>query len=245
MSKIVYGIHTGPVSEMKDIYTSYIESLKETNIEVIRTEKYLKMHLKDLLSKEIDSIVFENSVQWNKSAKVYSSTYSEKVIDAAISKTLADASGNMKNISKTDNIVRSAVLQAINSVEKSFISTQKTHDNDIPTELFSLIKWVLGGHTDLHGVRNTELITIAKNICNTIMYNVKSERQVAYKPTNDKVAFKSRYENPQVIGLGITVRQFGRKKGIVNLLHPKGDCISNDRCILIGTGIANEVIYRK
>ena len=58
------------------------------------------------------------------------------------------------------------------------------------------------------------------------MYNVKSDRQVAYKPTNDKVAFKSRYENPQVIGLGITVRQFGRKIGIVNLLHAKGDCIT-------------------
>ena len=76
------------------------------------------------------------------------------------------------------------------------------------------------------------------------MYNVKSDRQVAYKPTNDKVAIKSRYENPQVIGLGITVYQFGRKKGIVNLLHAKGDCISNDRCILIETGIANEVIRR-
>ena len=74
------------------------------------------------------------------------------------------------------------------------------------------------------------------------MYNVKSDRQVAYKPTNDKLAFKSRYENPQV---GITVRQFGRKKGIVNLLHAKGDCISNDRCILIETGIANEVIRRR
>ena len=161
VSKFEYGIHTGSVYEMKDIYTSlYIESLKENNIEEIRTEKYLKMHLKDLLSKEIDSIVFENSVQWNKS--VYSSTYSEKVIVAVISKALADASGNMKNISKTANIVRFAVLQTIKSVEKSFISTQKTHDNDIPTELFSLIKWVLGGHTDLHGARNTELITVAK-----------------------------------------------------------------------------------
>ena len=73
----------------------------------------------------------------------------------------------MKNISKTTNIVRSDVMQTLKSVEKSFISTQKNHDNDIPTEQFSLIKWVLGGHTDLHGVRNTELITIAKNICNT------------------------------------------------------------------------------
>ena len=167
VSKIEYGIHTGPVYEMKDIYTSYIESLKENNIEEIRSEKYLKMHLKDLLSKEIDSIMFENSVQRIKSAKLYSSTYSEKVIDAAVSKPLADASGNMKNISKTTNIVRSDVLQTLKSVEKSFISTQKNHDNDIPTEQFSLIKWVLGGHTDLHGVRNTELITIAKNICNT------------------------------------------------------------------------------
>ena len=64
-------VHTGSVYETKDIYTSYIESLKENNIEEIRSENYLKMHLKDLLSKEIDSIVFENSVQRNKSAKVY------------------------------------------------------------------------------------------------------------------------------------------------------------------------------
>ena len=78
VSKIEYGIHTGSVYEMKVIYTSYIESLKENNIEEIRSKKYLKMHLKDLLSKEIDSIMFENSVQRIKSAKLYSSTYSKK-----------------------------------------------------------------------------------------------------------------------------------------------------------------------
>ena len=48
VSKIEYEIHTGSVYEMKGIYTSYIESLKENNIAEIRSEKYLKMHLKEI-----------------------------------------------------------------------------------------------------------------------------------------------------------------------------------------------------
>ena len=52
--------------------------------------------------------MFENSVQWNKTSEVHSSTYSDRVTDAEISKTLVEASEIMKSISKSANIVRSA-----------------------------------------------------------------------------------------------------------------------------------------
>ena len=74
-----------------------------------------------------------------------------------------------------------------------------------------------------------EVDNITRNICNTILYNVKTDRQVSYKSVDDEVAkFRYTYENAQVVGLGLTARQFGRKKGLVNLLHHKGDAISNE-----------------
>ena len=88
-----------------------------------------------------------------------------------------------------------------------------------------------------------EVDNITRNICNTILYNVKTDRQVSYKSVDDQIAkFRYTHENAQVVGLGLTARQFGRKKCLVNLLHHKGDAISNERCLAIETSIANEVI---
>ena len=105
------------------------------------------------------------------------------------------------------------------------------------------IRWTVCGFKDLHGKRNMEVDNITRNICNTILYHVKTDCQVSYKSVDDQVAkFRYTYENAQVVGLGLTAQQFGRKNGLVNLLHHKGDAISNERCLAIETSIANEVI---
>ena len=203
---VANGIHTGSIYSMKDIHTSYMEGLKDNNVIELRTEKTIKKHLKKLLIHEIDGIVFEKSLQWNQSDKVYSSSYCSDLLDAAIHKTLDDVGGN----SVSSSIVCAASLKTIRNAEKHFDTSQHIDETEIPTELFSFIRWTLCGFKDLHGKRNMEVDNITRNICNTILYNVKTDRQVSYKSVDDQVAkFRYTYENAQVVGLGLTAQQFG------------------------------------
>ena len=239
------GIHTGSIFLLKDLYVSYMDALRDSNIVELRTEKTIKKYLKKMLTEEIDDIVFEKSVQRNQSERVFSSSFSSYLLDAAVCKILDDTSGNMRKISVASSIARAASLNTIRKAEKHFSTSQHVHETEVPVELFNLIRWTLGGFKDLYGKRDTKVDTIAKNICNNILYNVKTDRQVSYKSVdggNSNSNFRHTYENAQVIGHGLTARQFGRRKGLVNLLHEKDENISNDRSLRIETGIANEII---
>jgi len=57
-------------------------------------------------------------------------------------------------------------------------------------------------------------------VCQNIMYGFKSKRQVTFTPSSDSAKFRTRHqrENPQVLGLALTVYHDTRSKQIVNLL---------------------------
>ena len=84
-------------------------------------------------------------------------------------------------------------------------------------------------------------IPLNASISNTILYSLQTDRQANNKPKDlDNVTFKIRYENPHVVGMGLAVRHFGRRKGLVNMLHAYNLTIGNTRYILVET--ANEVV---
>eukprot|EP00794_Sanderia_malayensis_P014546 gene14546-16049_t len=78
-----------------------------------------------------------------------------------------------------------------------------------------------------------------------MLYNTKTERQAAYKSKDeDRSYFQSKNENEFVVGMSLAVRKCGRNSTIVDMLHKCGLAISNGRCLLYETAIANAVIKR-
>ena len=76
------------------------------------------------------------------------------------------------------------------------------------------------------------------------MYGFRSRRQVAYKPRDEDVGFRVKKvrENPQAMGLGLTVHHDTRNKKLLELLNSQGYCISYSRVLMVETALANAVV---
>ena len=189
------GIAGGSIYQMSDICSSYLTMLQASGIIETRSEKYIKQYIKKLLTEEIEDIVFEKSPQRNVSAKVYSAKFSSTILDGAIEEVLSEGKSNMKYIAKAARVARCAALEAVRNAEKNFDTAEGIHENEVPVELYNMIKWILGGFNSLHSRRDDAVATISKSICNTILYNIKSNRHVSYRPTTETTFFRNRYEN--------------------------------------------------
>ena len=133
------GLKNGSNYEIKDIYDPYVQTIEERGGEDERSEKNLKKYLKTLLLQEIEGIVFEKSVQRNKSEKVYSSLINDIILDASISKILENKIDNFKAISKAAKIIRASCLMHIRSSDNKYDNTNA--DNTVPIELSSMVRW--------------------------------------------------------------------------------------------------------
>ena len=77
------------------------------------------------------------------------------------------------------------------------------------------------------------------------MFGFKSKRQVMYKPSDEGAGFRSqqaRENNPQVLGLALTIHHDTRNKKHVNLLNAQIHCASCSRALIMETALANAVV---
>ena len=76
----------------------------------------------------------------------------------------------------------------------------------------------------------------------TISQNTR--RQVQHKPKQAMDSFRTQRvrENPQVLGLALSVHHDTRNKKLVHLLHAQNYCVSYGRSLLLETSIANAVV---
>ena len=166
---------------------------------------------------EIDGIEFQTSTKRNESEKVYSSLYNDKILDASISKILSDYKGNFMKISEVSKIIRYSALKVISSTDNTFDANATFNESNIPAELSNLIRWILHGNTLLQGKRGEVLDNETRSVCNTLLRNIKTDRQMDYKSKDNDIAiFSGRYENNQTIALGLAVRKFGRRQGLID-----------------------------
>ena len=102
------------------------------------------------------------------------------------------------------------------------ITVSSTGD-DIPADLYSLIRWTLvGPEKEMQTeVRNRTVDRTALTLSQNIMYAAKTRRQVHYKPKKASDQFRTPHsrENPQVLGLALSVHHDTRNKILVDLLH--------------------------
>ena len=76
------------------------------------------------------------------------------------------------------------------------------------------------------------------------MYAFKTRRQVQHKPKQAMDPFRTQRvrENPQVLGLALSVHHDTRNKKLVHLLNAQNYCVSYGRSLLLETSIANAVV---
>ena len=245
LMEVENGIRTGSCYSMKNVTLSYIDICQQLGYVDDRKELSIRKNLKTLFQQEIDGVEFRQSARKNESEMVYSSLYNSKIMDASIKQMLADQKSNLGKIMEVAKIIRGTLLGHTSSLKDVFKVSEPFSKGDIPLELASLIRWILHGGALLDGSRRNVLDNETESLCNTLIRNIKTQRQMTYEPKDQEIAmFRSRVETNQSIGLALAVRMFGRQKSLVDILSKFGFIIDNKLCLRYETALANEVLMK-
>ncbi len=151
-----------------------------------------------------------------------------------------------QQIYKLAQLIREDTIEFIEAREEENCVSVISDESDVNTTLFSLIKWIIiGTHDECSTAKRTDIVKRhVLTICQNIMYNIKSTKQVKYTPKSDESPFKlkRRYENPQVIGHSLSIHFDTRSKILIDIASSEGSGIPYHRVINIETAIANAVI---
>jgi len=148
-----------------------------------------------------------------------------------------------RTIHKTAKMVRDSIIKYAGEKEESNSIIVSTTRDDIPTTLYSLIRWIMvGSEEELQTeVKNRTVDRSALTICQNIMYAFKTWRQVQHIPKKSSEKFRTprSRENPQVLGLVLTVHHDTRNKMLLNFVHVQDYCISYNRTLLLAPRNSN------
>ena len=103
----------------------------------------------------------------------------------------------------------------------------------------------MGPADSLETKKRTKVVDrAALTVSQNIMYGFKSNRQVKYKPTTESAAFRPPHarENPQVLGLALTVHHDTHNKLLMDLLSAHDYCVPYGRTLLMESALANAVV---
>ena len=153
---------------------------------------------------------------------------------------------NMKTIYKAAQVIRKSIATFTKPEENPNTIRVSSNIHDVSGELYTLIRWIMVGPVEkLETEKRTNVVDRATlTVSQNIMYGFKSSRQVKYKPSSDSTSFRTPHarENPQVLGLALTVHHDTRNKKLMGLLNAEGHCVSHGRVLLMETALANAVV---
>lgn len=198
----------GSVS-LTEINNEYAKILHDHKIEkALNQKKYLKALIKD----QIPNIEFVQPPRRNESEKVVMSKLVREAIDFTI---MQDASATIDSALKLSRALRSELL----AHREEWKFTGKLNDFNNPPILQFLLEQILLGPYSKHitGRRDNEFHQTVDVLCQIILQNVKTDRQVKYKPKSD-TGFVKRAQTPVSIGLPLAVHQKVRNKSLVNFI---------------------------
>ena len=158
----------------------------------------------------------------------------------------ADDTESMKNLYQSARLLRQRIEQFTKTVKTSSSIVVTSTLEDVPVELYTMIRWIMAGPADKlqTEVRTTIVDRGALTLSQNLMFGFKYKRQVTYKPSDEGAGFRSQQarENPQVLGLALTIHHDTRNKKLVNLLNAQGHCASYSRALIVETALANAVV---
>ena len=231
---------------MDVIETTYISMLGGKDEAQKHIPTLTRQWLKDKILPELPTVKSTRQKDRRKPSLLYCpEACEEDMVCTSLMQNSTNEIEKTKMIYKTAKMVCESISKSAEEEENNAMIVSSTRD-DIPTELYSLIRWILvGSEEELQTeVKNRTVDRSALTICQNIMYAFKTRRQVQHKHKRPSDAFRiprSR-ENPQVLGLALTIHHDTRNKTLMNLLHAQNYCISYSRTLLLETAIANAVV---
>lgn len=230
---------------MVDIETTYVNMLGAEAMEN-HVPTFNRKWLKDMILNALPHL--KSCLQKNrrKSAVLYSpNACQDSMVNSAMESHCVVAD-NMQTIYKAAQVIRKSIAIFTKAVTDP-TTIQVTSDiHDVPAELYTAIRWIMIGPVDcLETERRTKVVDrAALTMSQNIMYGFKSDRQVNYKPTRESAVFRppQTRENPQVLGLALTVHHKTRNKMLINLLSAHDYCVPYSRTLRMETALANAVV---
>lgn len=235
-----------------------MQDIEETYISMLGGEKALHDHkptftrrwLKDKVLSELPCVKTVRLNDRTKPSLLYNpeAWEAERIENDIKTTATPNSTDEMKHLYKAAKIVRNSIEDMLNQQknqsEESGNLSLISSVADVPSELYTLIRWIMVGPaenlktTDKTQIIDRSVLTISQNL----VYGYKSKQQTTYTPKTDSFRSTLRAENAQVVGLGLTVHHMTRNKKLIELLNAHGYCIPYSRILQIETSLANAVV---
>ena len=143
-------------------------------------------------------------------------------------------------------ILRKKTYDDMRTNPVSFYKSVEYGPTSCPPALEYFSRWLLSGNRNrkLGDPMETHVDILAKTTSSFIMNNIKTDRQVLYKPKNDE-SYRPRhsYTPLHTIGMGLALRSYDRINAVLDLLSAPnyGITITSCSCLQWETVIANTI----
>jgi len=149
-----------------------------------------------------------------------------------------------------DNRAAQVIRKSIANFTKAAKDTntiEVTSDmHDVAAELYTVIRWIMiGPAVSLECQRRTKVVDrAARTVSQNITYGFRSQQQLQVKNRIGSIQSRPPHarENPQVLGLALTVHHDTHNKMLMDLLSAHDYCVSYGRALVMETALANAVV---
>ena len=226
----------GTIITTNDLLAIYTSLLAGLGCQDERDVRVKKKQLRQLVIEEIPDVEFSQALRRNEPDRLIRHHQYLEVVRSAVEMAIyeegeEEEKGEEEEEEIADDVEVEALWSAASILRKEalgFISEQARNfdgsasidESGVPPKLLMFLRWFLAGKGNLHGKRNDIVDRSSITIGNQMLYSAKTARQIAYTPVNaEKTYFKNTPANKQATILGLAVRQHGRQKAVVDMLH--------------------------
>lgn len=232
---------------MDDIEKTYISMLGGEEEAEKHKPKLTRQWLKDKILSELPNVKSVRQKDRRKPSVLYNpEACEEDMVHTSMMQDYGSEMDKTKMLYKTAKQIRSGIANFNAEKDVTDTVTVSSIREDVPPELYSLVRWILvGPEEELQTEMRSRTVDMsALTISQNIMYAFKTRRQVQHQPKQSTCAFRTLQvrENPQVLGLTLSVHHDTRNKNLVNLLHAQNYCVSYSCVLLLETSLANAVV---
>lgn len=237
----------GAYLSMQDVENTYVGMLGGTEALERHSPAFTRQWLKDKILSELPHVKAVRQKNMQRPSVLYCPEACEGgMVHTAITST-DDDTDNMKTLYKSAVFIRRRIEEFNKSIQRGQGSIVVTSTlDDVPVELYSMIRWIMAGPAEQLQTRVRAAIVdqAALTMSQNVVFGFKSKRQVTYKPSDEGAGFRSQQarENPQAVGLALTIHHDTRNKNMLDLLNAQGYCMSYSRALIMETALANAVV---
>jgi hypothetical protein len=231
---------------MDEIEATYIYMLGGSEEAQKHTPTLTRQWLKDKILQELPSVKSVRQKDRRKPSVLYCpEAYEEDMVNISMVQNYESEMDNTKMLYETAKLIRRSIVEFNDEKKKSDMVSVLSTTQDVPKELYSLMRWILIGHEEelQTDMRRRTVDQSALTLSQNLMYAFKTKRQVQHQPKQTTVTFRTHHwENPQVVSLALSTHHETRNKKLIELLHSQNFCVSYSRTLLLETAIANAVV---